>query len=112
MNRHTRSEIDPKRIISILNKSTERLDTTTQHALQRARNRAMATKLSAGWHDGTMGLHLTSLLGRHWLAMSVIAIALIAGSTSYWHHSQQHAATHLDLAILTDDLPMEVFVDK
>jgi hypothetical protein len=112
MNKHNKSEIDPKRIVSILNKSTERLDTTTQHALQRARNRAMVAKHRASWHDGTIGLHLASLLGKHWLAMSVIAVALIAGSTSYWQHAQQHAATHLDLAILTDDLPMEVFVDK
>ncbi|MDD2686445.1 MAG: DUF3619 family protein [Gallionella sp.] len=111
MNNDSR-QIDPKRIVSMLNKSTEHMDASTRHALQRARSRAMAAKHSSNWHDGTIGLHLASLFDQHRLSMFVLAIALIAGSTGYWHHAQQHAATHLDLAILTDDLPMEVFVDK
>jgi hypothetical protein len=46
------------------------------------------------------------------VAAVVLLLVIVAGATSYWDHSREYEMSHLDLAILTDDLPIEVFVDN
>lgn len=112
----TPREIDPIRIANLLSLSAERLDHSTLTALRRARNEALAKQtiarpvytLSTGHHMHWPLPHTPS----QWVAAIVLAMAVIAGSIGYWHHAQEHEASYLDVAILTDDMPMEVFVDR
>lgn len=108
-------EIDPNRIAKLLTHAAEQLDNDTVAALRRARNMALerhtAAKpvfaLSAGHHIHWPVPHTV----HQWIAMAVLLVAIVAGGIGYWHHAHEHEMNHLDIAILTDDMPMEVFVD-
>lgn len=109
-------DITPEAIAGLLTHATERLDDDTLAALRRARNLALkrqilnqpAFTLSTGH-----GIHWPAPHTPHqWMAMAVLLIALLAGGISYWHHTYEHEMSHLDVAILTDDLPMEIFIDQ
>lgn len=102
-----------RRLTDLLNQSTENIPPQTQQALLHARQRALVARHHITCNgNGTLSLRLSDLFSRHWVSTAIVIVALAAGTTGYWQHRQQHAAAHLDLAILTDDLPMEVFVDK
>lgn len=108
-------DVAPGRIAQMLTQATQQLDNDTVAALHRARNRALARQtarrpvfaLDAG-HNIHWPMPHTS---RQWMAAAVL-LAALAGGISYWHHAHEHDASHLDIAILTDDLPMEVFIDR
>ncbi|BBJ00013.1 hypothetical protein FGKAn22_17050 [Ferrigenium kumadai] len=111
----TPREIDPKHIARLLTRAAEQLDDDTVAALRHARNRALerqaatnpAFALSTGHHIHWPLAHAIP----QWIGMTVFLVAIVAGGVSYWHHSREEMS-HLDVAILTDDLPMEVFVDR
>lgn len=109
-------KIVPTRIAGLLTRSTEQLDSDTVAALRRARNAALARQIAA---KPVLALHT----GHHfhwplphtppqWIAIVTLLAAVIAGSIGYWHHAQEHETSRLDVAILTDDMPMEVFIDR
>ncbi len=108
--------IDPNRIAKLLTHAAEQLDNDTVAALHRARNRALerqaATKpvftLSAGHHIHWPMPHTIP----QWVGTAVLLVTIVAGGISYWHHAHEHEMSHLDIAILTDDMPLEVFVDR
>lgn len=107
--------IDPKHITRLLTRATEQLDGDTVAALCRARNRALerqastrpAFSLSTGHHLPWPSPHSVP----QWIGMAALLLAMVAGGISYWHHAREEMS-HLDIAILTDDMPMEVFVDR
>jgi hypothetical protein len=119
-NKLTCNEIDPAKIARLLTQSTRELDEGTLSALVSARQNAMKRqlvrepefalnpaygRLSARWADG-----LIPQAAHPWIAV-VLLIAIIFAGTSYWQHVQEQQIEELDVAILTDDLPIEVFVD-
>lgn len=106
----------PKEIAGLLTRASEQLDDNTVAALRRARHIALARQarsrpdlvLNTGHSIHWPILHAP----HHWMAMAVLLIAMLAGGISYWHHVRERELSHLDLAILTDDLPMEIFLDR
>lgn len=106
----------PASIAELLTIATRELDTGTVDGLRRARNIALARQSLR-----KPVLALRSVHGVHWpiphsatqWAYAIILLgAILVSVTSYWHHAREHEMSHLDIAILTDDLPMEIFVDR
>lgn len=108
------TDMDPGKIARLLTLSTKQLDAGTLSALSSARQKALerqaecapAFAFNAGGE--THSPRQESI--QHWIFAGLLAAMLIAG-TSFWHHIQEHQTAELDVAILTDDLPIEVFVD-
>lgn len=115
-NEHTH-EIDPRSIAKLLTGAAEELDTGTLEALLRARHVALLRK-----SQRQPVLALNSVHGIHWPIMHpapkwmyaaiILLAAALVSVAGYWHHERELDTSHLDVAILTDDLPMEIFVDR
>lgn len=116
MNTTNPHDITPEAITGLLTRATEQLDDNTVAALHRARNLALERQamnppvfaLNTGRHIHWPIPHTTY----QWMAMAALLVAVLAGGTSYWHHAHEREMSHLDIAILTDDLPMEIFIDR
>lgn len=106
-------DLAPELVARLLTHAAQRLDGNTVAALQRARNIALEKQ--------SLSQPVFSLNVVHgWLApysihQRVATVALLAavlfGGLSYWQHAHESDLSHLDTAILTDELPLEVFVD-
>lgn len=114
-NTHVRDS-SPEPIARLLTIAARELDTDTVNALQRARNIALARQslrkpvLALG---NVHGMHWPiPHSAPQWVYAIVLLVAILASVTGYWHHAREHEISHLDIAILTDDLPMEIFVDR
>lgn len=105
--------INPQQITKLLTRSTEQMDVTVLTslsqaravALQKQRKTAPVFSLSA---VGQRAHHLMPHSTNQWVATGVLCAALIAAVAGYWQGTQ----APLDMEILTDDLPIEVFVDQ
>lgn len=112
MNENTNT---PEAIAKLLTRAADQLDGRTVAALRQARNVALERQslsrpvfsLSTGH-----GVHwLIPHSAYQWAATVILLVATLVGGVNYWQHTQEHELVHLDVAILTDDLPLEVFVD-
>lgn len=107
-------KLNPERIAELLTQGTLQMGTGTLSALSNARQKALQRQvLRAPVFTLTSGrwTHLLSQLSTHrWVAAGLLAAMLVIG-TGYWHHTQEQQIADIDVAILTDDLPIEVFVD-
>jgi hypothetical protein len=114
------NELDPKKIAQLLTLSTRQLDKATVSALVNARQKALKRQSSrtslfaltpASTHAaGSWTERLMPHSAQPWIAAGLFAAVLIAGM-GVWHNVQEQQISELDVAILTDDLPIEVFVD-
>jgi len=108
------TKLDPVKIAQLLTQSSRQLDTSTlsaladarQNALKRHRVRAPAVALSTGRWTHNLIPHS----GQQWLVTGLL-VAILVLATGYWQHTQEQQISELDVAILTDELPIEVFVD-
>jgi len=113
------NQLDTGKIANLLTQSSRQLDAETTSALadvrrqalknQRVRTQEAVLSSGRGTHD------LVSHSGHNWLFFGIVA-AIFVFAVGYWQHfqEQQHQEQHIssiDVAILTDDLPLEVFVD-
>ncbi len=106
-------KLNPEQIRQLLNSSLSRIEQPALDRLRDARLLALArhdARASApvlawagNWHSAVSG-HKS----RYFAAAALLA-AILFGGTSYWHH--EHEASEIDVAILTDELPIEVYVD-
>jgi len=114
------TELNTDKIAQLLNRSSQQLDDRVLSALNLARNNALkrqsayspaftlaaaASPATARWTHWLLP-HST----QQWIAAGLLVAAIIGG-TSFWHHRQEQQINELDVAILTDELPIEVFVD-
>ncbi len=109
----------PEQIKQLLNRSLAQLDQPTLTRLRDARAQALArhdahsTAPAFAWatlwtdHRHAADSHHKS----HYLAAIVLLAALLFSGAAYWHHTVDHDVSDVDIAILTDDLPIEVYVD-
>ena len=114
------TRLSPKQIAQLLTESTRQLDESTLSALVTARQNAMKRhSVHASVFALTPALahtstHWTDRLVPHsihqWIATGVLVAALVA-VTGFWHHTQEQQISEIDVAILTDDLPIEALVD-
>lgn len=123
----TTLQLDAKKVAQLLTLSTRQLNQDTLSALAQARHRAMAKQavpalsLTTGGLLHSPGLHSTGShgLGSHspiplsakrFMAAGLVVVACVIG-LNLWQHAQLQQLSELDAAILTDDLPIEIFVD-
>lgn len=109
------SQLNPKRIAQLLTQGAQQLDPKTLSALSDARQNALqkqSIRVSGLTLAADRLAHLLQPARSHqWLASGLLAAMLVIGTSSYWHHANEQQIADLDLAILTDELPIEVFVD-
>ena len=107
-------ELTPDKIAKLLTQSTRHLDSGTLSALSNARQNALQkqavrapvlTLAASRWAH--VPVHIPTY---QWVFAGLVAAMLVIG-TGYWHHDQEQQITELEVAILTDELPIEVFVD-
>jgi hypothetical protein len=103
--------IDPLHITRLLTRGTEQLDPQILSSLSRARALALQKQLRRApvFSLSTIG-HRTHLphTPQQWVATVLLLAAIVIGAIGYWQTSQ----VPVDLEILTDDLPIEVFIDQ
>lgn len=110
-------------IKKILNQSTALIHPHDLEALHSARNKALAAHqilhnapvLAWLCHHGiTLGTHFSK---HKYLDRAVLLVLLVALLTaaSYWQqlseYEHEHDHSEIDIAILADDLPIDVYVD-
>jgi hypothetical protein len=117
------SDLNQQKVAEHLTQATQNLDRQTVSALQQARERSIEKQLlhrpalAFGSEHGNY--HWLPHSPQQWFTLSIFALAILVGGINYWHHPESKgvsspfniASVHLDIAILTDDLPMEVFID-
>ncbi len=106
--------LDPKKIAQLLTQSTRQLNEATLSALADARHNALKRQAA---HSPvfalTTGRWTQSLMphsAKQWMVTGLLAAVFVIG-VNFWQHSRVQQISKLDVAILTDDLPIEVFVD-
>jgi uncharacterized protein len=114
------NSLNPEKIAQLLTKSTQQLDETTLSALADARRNALKhqsarapifTLASASAHTSVRWAdRLVPHSVQPWIAAGLLAVILLAG-TGYWQHVKEQQIDETDVAILTSDLPIEVFVN-
>lgn len=106
-------KLQPEQIRQMLDNSLEQIDPPALARLRHARELALAchdacaAPPASGW-AGKWHFDSPHYKFRYFAAAAVFAAVLFSGIT-YWHH--EHDATVVDVAILTDELPIEVYVD-
>jgi Protein of unknown function (DUF3619) len=114
------NELNPGKIAQLLTQGTRQLDAATISALINARQNALKKQSlrasvftlnpacvynSVRWAD-----RLIPHSAQPWVAGALL-IAVLMGGTGYWQSVQEQQIDETDVAILTDELPIEVFVD-
>ena len=109
------TQLDPNKIAQLLSQSTRQLDETTLSALANARHNALTRQsVRSPVFTLTTGRWLHNLVppsAQQWAATGLLVVLLIIG-TSYWQHSTEQQISELDVAILTDELPIEVLLSQ
>ena len=106
------TKLTRREIGRLLDRSAAQLDRSALEGLQAARRHALQSQrvsLSA-WLSRNGVLHGHLHLPRRSLAwlMAVVATLLLV-NLSYCYHSSRHG--DIDIAILTDEMPVDVYVD-
>jgi hypothetical protein len=106
-------KLQPEQIRQLLDGSLDQIGEPALARLREARELALTRHnarlasplyaLAGNWHFG--GIYRGF---RYFAAAAVFAAVLISGA-AYWQH--EHEAVEVDVAILTDELPIEVYVD-
>lgn len=110
---------NPDHIKQVLNSSLERLDQATLIRLRAARMRALDH-----YKAGNAYRPLLARAGKHalwntpahprriyrWIGAAVLVASLVSG-ISYWQQAMDDDTADADIAILTDDLPIQYYMD-
>ncbi len=111
------SKLNTHDIGRLLNSSAAQLDQGTASKLLAARNNALrhqqVTRSALAWLTQHSLIHHPSTHGHRALNWGVGALlAMILLSTAiYWQQCYEHDHSEIDIAILTDDLPVDMYVD-
>lgn len=109
------AKLSNKEIGSLLNRSAEQLDRSTLNELRTARHHALKNQrlASSVWVSRNGLLHGQLRLSQralNWIIVGVVASLLVINLT-YWERTYEHDHSDIDIAILTDDMPVDAFVD-
>jgi hypothetical protein len=110
--------LDFKAIRQLLNRSLMQLDQSTLDKLQEARRHALqhassyAPSMVLTWVDTHVLRHIPAK--RHaaaaWFAVALLVIGLLGGISYYWQQANDNS-DEVDIAILTDDLPINYYIN-
>lgn len=108
-------EIHPDQIKQLLNRSLSQIKQPTLDRLRDIRKQALAhyEAHAAAPALATAGHNLTFDVPRksyYWVLTILLAACLVSGVT-YWHHGAKRNVSEVDFAILTDDLPIHMYVE-
>jgi hypothetical protein len=112
-------DINTQKIRELLNISSSQLSPQTLEKLRIARTHALEHQRVShslpvlAWlgHHGSQkdSFHFSKSV--NWAVAVIFAACLISGA-SYWHsYTTEHEISEIDMAILTDDMPLHVYVD-
>jgi hypothetical protein len=109
------TKLSNKEIGSLLNRSAQQLDRSTLNELHTARQQALQNQRVASpvWVSRNGLLHgqlRLSPRALNWFIVGVVASLLVINLT-YWERTYEHDHSDIDIAILTDDMPVDAFVD-
>jgi non-ribosomal peptide synthetase component F len=112
-------KLNTKEIKQLLNRSAAQLDNGTLDKLQSARRTALqyqqteqqAPVLAWLTEHGVIHHHSAPFHKAYNLGMAALLLALLVGGALYWQQSYDHDHSDIDIAILTDDLPVDMYVD-
>jgi hypothetical protein len=109
------NKLTTREIGRLLDQSANELNRATLNELYTARQQAVQRQRSSvtTWmnRDGTLHGHLQlSQRAINWIIALAVA-TLLAINLTYLDHSSDHDHSDIDIAILTDDLPVDMFVD-
>lgn len=109
------TQIDPRKITQLLTKSSQQLDSKTLTALTDARHHALSKQAAHAPAYALSTGHWVDRILPHtaiqWLATGLLVALLAAAGTNVWQHSEEQQNSEIDLAILTDEMPVHVFVN-
>jgi len=114
-----KSDIDTRLIKQMLDSSTSQLAPATLEKLRGARMRAVEhqriqhTVPVLAWLDHEGGKNHSFHLSKStsWVIAALFVALLISGATFWRNYTADHDTTDVDIAILTDDLPIHAYVD-
>ena len=115
------NKLNTDSVMQLLNRSSAKLDLTTLTRLGNVRMQALARYdarssvpvfafANAGILAGA-GQKVGSHCSYYFWASAVLLVALLFSGAAYWQHVSEPDSSEVDLAILTDDLPMDAYVD-
>ena len=115
MNKKT--DFNPAGLKHILNRSLTQMDKPVLAKLKVARTRAVAhfahrreaPELSWAGHSNLEAF--TTQYKPHLLAATLLLVAVLFSMMAYWPQPTEVDNTQVDISILTDDLPMHVYLD-
>lgn len=109
------TELNPAKITRLLNQGTRHLDEQILSSLQQARAQALQRQTASAPILSFAGHRWSSLLIPHtaqqWLAAGLLALVLVGGGSLWLQHQREQQINDLDVSILTDELPIELFID-
>lgn len=112
---NTQLDLDPQKIAQLLTQSAQQLDESTITALTKARRNALSMQPSRvpvlATTTGRWAANLMPHTSIQWLATGLLIALLSVAGSSFWQHSNEQQISELDVAILTDEMPLDVFVD-
>ena len=112
-------QLNPEQIRQLLNRSAAQLDEATLASLRETRSQALkrhaerhAHVLALSGHGKPGHGHMPGMHSRPyvWIA-GLLLLAFIASGIAYWRMMPNNDPSDVDIAILTDELPLKVFVD-
>ena len=112
-------QLNPERIRQLLNRSTAQLDETTLADLRKTRIQALERHamqpvhaLAFSGHGKLAHWHIMGTRHKPYLwAAGLLLLACIVSGIAYWQNVPGNDTSDVDIAILTDDLPLQVFLD-
>lgn len=109
------TQLDPIKISQLLNQSSRNLDDATLSRLQQSRALALQKQATPARALSFATGRWTHLLVPHstqqWLTAGFLAV-LVMGGASLWQQNHHQQIIDLDVQLLTDELPIEIFVDE
>ena len=109
-----------QKMVCALDDSLENLDPKISKRLHESRQKALAVQRPTEARLGIAGIAATvgvssrsEILSLRRSALILLALASFAAGTSYWGHVQrQTEIEEVDIALLTDDLPIDAYLDR
>jgi hypothetical protein len=112
-------QLNLEHIRQLLNRSSAQLDEATLASLRETRTRTLerrterhAHALAFSGHGKSGHWHVPAIHPRSYLWIAgLLLVACIVSGIAYWHKAPSNDTSDVDIAILTDDLPLQVFID-